>query len=202
MNLSDKERDICMAIVQCENKHYYDNVKYSECPHCKRAKANGQDPSEFKENKTVAKFVHKKSDDGEMLTQDLRKSDTVDDAQKTVGKYFLDKNMNPIAGWLVCVSGENRGRSFEIHTGKNFVGRSMKMDIHTNDEQISRENHFSIVYDPTEIKFYIIQGNGITYFNDEMLADAKDLTEDDTIEAGGSKYTFVPFCKKGREWNE
>ncbi|MCM1160533.1 MAG: FHA domain-containing protein [Roseburia sp.] len=23
-----------MAVVQCENKHYYDNVKFAQCPHC------------------------------------------------------------------------------------------------------------------------------------------------------------------------
>lgn len=193
-----------MAVIQCENKHFYDNSKYKECPHCKRAIEKGDNPKDFGENKTVAKFTHRHNSDNDInLTKSLRNAvNSSDDNQKTVAKYFVDKNMNPIAGWLVCTKGENKGRSFEIHIGKNFVGRSMKMDIHTNDERISRENHFSIIYDPKDVEFYAVQGNGITYYNGEILTNAVSLKEDDEIEAGSSTYVFVPFCKKGRDWND
>ncbi len=192
-----------MAIVQCENKHYYDNSKYSECPHCQKARDRGEDPSRFSENKTIAKFSHKRDTDDNVMTQSLRNAvGGANDSQKTVALYFKDKNMNPIAGWLVCTDGENKGRSFEIHIGKNFVGRSMKMDIHTNDEKISRENHFSIIYEPNSVRFYVLQGKGITYYNGKILSDAEELSEGDEIEAGSSKYTFVPFCKEGRDWND
>lgn len=192
-----------MSVIQCKNKHFFDNSKYDECPHCKKAIENGEDPSKFGENKTVAKFVHKRNADDEILTRSLRNSiSNSAEGQKTVAKYFVDRNMNPIAGWIVCVDGENKGRSFEIHVGKNFVGRSMKMDIHTNDEMISRENHFSIIYEPKEAEFYAVQGNGLTYYNGEILSNAKQLSEDDEITAGSSKYVFIPFCKKGRDWNE
>lgn len=193
-----------MAVVQCKNKHFYDNSKYEECPHCRKALERGDNPKEFAENKTVAKFVHKQDSSADaVFTKSLRNSvGSSDDSQKTVAKYFIDRNMNPIAGWLVCTEGENKGRSFEIHIGKNFVGRSMKMDIHTNDERISRENHFSIIYEPKEAEFYAVQGNGLTYYNGEMLTDAVALNEDDEISAGNSSYVFVPFCKKGRDWNE
>ncbi len=183
-----------VAIIQCENNHYYDNSKFEQCPHCKKATAQGQDPSKFKENKTVAKF-------SQFSNGALNTPPKVDDIQKTVPKFFSDKNINPVAGWLVCLSGENKGRSFEVHIGKNFVGRSMKMDIHTNDEQISRENHFSVIYDPHSNDFFALEGNGITYFNGNLLAGAEKLKDGDEIEAGSSKYVFVPYCKEGREWN-
>lgn len=193
-----------MAVIQCENKHFYDNSKYEECPHCKRAIERGGNPSDLGENKTVAKFVHKQETNKDaVFTKSLRNSiSNSGDVQKTVAKYFIDRNMNPIAGWLVCKEGENKGRSFEIHIGKNFVGRSMKMDIHTNDEQISRENHFSIIYEPKEAEFYVVQGNGLTYYNGVMLTNAQRLNEDDEISAGSSTYVFIPFCKKGRDWND
>lgn len=194
-----------MAIVQCENDHYFDNIKFSECPHCKKMKACGEDPSKFKENKTVAKFDYKRSsssaDDASDISSCFRNS-AENTEQKTIAVYFSQKNMNPIAGWLVCLEGENKGRSFEIHVGKNFVGRSMKMDIHTNDEKISRENHFSVIYEPNAVEFYVLQGNGITYYNGKLLNGAEKLNDGDEIEAGGSKYVFVPFCKEGRDWND
>lgn len=191
-----------MAIIQCPNKHYYDNVKFSECPHCRDLR---QDKDT---QKTVAKYPSSapSSNSDEIKTMSLKSSlkndHDNDTGTKTIAKYVTDRNMNPIAGWLVCIDGENKGRSFEIHIGKNFVGRSMKMDIHTNDEKISRENHYSIIFEPNKCEFFIMQGNGITYINDELLSNAVMLKENDKIEAGSSTYRFVPYCKEGRDWND
>ncbi|MCD7796882.1 MAG: hypothetical protein LUG95_04555 [Clostridiales bacterium] len=44
-----------MAIVQCKNKHYYDNSKYNECPHCKRMNSPFS-PVVDSSDKTVAVF--------------------------------------------------------------------------------------------------------------------------------------------------
>lgn len=184
-----------MAIIQCKNNHFYDDNKFQECPHCKKATAQGKNPAFFRENNTVAKF-------SQLSTSSLKSAVAVEEGSKTVPKFFSDKNINPVAGWFVCIEGENRGRSFEIHIGKNFVGRSMKSDIHTNDEQISRENHFSVIYDPQSNAFHVLEGNGITYYNDGLLSGSAQLREGDIIGAGSSKYLFVPYCKEGREWHD
>lgn len=182
-----------MAIVQCKNKHYYDNVKYKECPHCKRMLGTGQNPVIDDVGVTVP-FFPEQIDGGGNSAESQQ--------QKTIGAFFAGKNVNPISGWLVCIDGENRGRSFEIHVGKNYVGRSMKMDIHTNDDTISRENHFSIVFEPISCSFYVVAGNGLAYLNGNMITEAEPLKEDDQIEAGKSRYVFVPYCRKGRDWND
>lgn len=189
-----------MAIIQCPQKHFYDNKKFDECPHCKKA-ASGQ--ATYNENLTIAKFTSNSNGVGGSLSSLASSvSGTGETESKTIGVYFKNRNINPIAGWLVCIEGENRGRSFEVHIGKNFVGRSMKMDIRTNDESISRENHFTVIYEPESSKFYLIPGNGMTYYNGKLLSEAAELKEDDTIGAGKSKYAFVPFCKEGRDWND
>lgn len=198
-----------MAVIQCPNKHYYDDSKFDQCPHCKKAIEKGEDPSKFAENKTVAKFSYGRREEikeeirsgasGQSLKEQI-KPDQND--QRTVAMFFDDRNVNPVAGWLVGIVGENKGRSFEVHMGKNFVGRSMKMDIHINDPQVSRENHCSVIFEPNACEFYVLQGEGITYHNDSILADAKVLADGDNIEIGGSKYIFVPYCKEGRNWNE
>ena len=195
-----------MAVVKCQNNHYYDDKKYQKCPFCNKDVSGQNNAQEVDtgENKTIAKNFHQNHSDY-MPTQSLRsmvRNNAVDSAQKTVGLYAAGKNSNPIAGWLVCQEGENKGRSYEIHVGKNFVGRSMTNDIHINDKMVSREQHFTVVYEPLNIEFYVMQGNGITYYNGEILCDAESLKEGDIIRAGSSEYIFVPFCREGRNWNE
>lgn len=190
-----------MAIIKCQRNHYYDDTKFSSCPHCERIDNGGGIVTDL-ENKTVAKPLTGDSL-GENLTKSLRDSiSNSNDSQRTIGFMLDGKNLNPVAGWLVCTAGENRGRSFEVHIGKNFVGRSMKMDIHSNDEQISRENHFSIIYDPKSLKFFALQGKGITYYNGKILSDGVELSEGDKLKAGKSEYVFVPFCREGRDWSD
>ena len=194
-----------MAVIKCANGHYYDDAKYQQCPHCQRNDSNRESSDGFDigENKTVAKANYKNEDI--IATQSLRsmvKNNSVEDSLKTVGIYSTGRNSNPIAGWLVGIKGENRGRSFEIHIGKNFVGRSMNNDIHINDERVSREQHFSVIYEPVNIEFYVMQGKGITYYNGTILCDAEKLQDGDIIQAGSSEYMFVPYCREGRDWNE
>ena len=187
-----------MAIAKCPNNHYYDNVKYKECPHCTRAAIMGGNNQYNVElnSKTIP------ITEAERVGNSPNDKEEPIDSQKTVALNVKNGLSNPLTGWLVCIGGENKGRAFEIHMGKNFVGRSLKMDIVVNDPKIGRENHFTVVYEPKTIKFYVAQGNGITYYNDKLLSGSHELKENDTIEAGSSKYLFVPYCKKGRDWNE
>lgn len=186
-----------MAIVKCSKGHFYDNQKFDECPHCKRNELQGKTERE-KEFSTVAKFSNLDKTRTNSTFDTTFHSDTSGKTQSIYSK----KNMNPVSGWLVCIDGENKGRSFDLHIGKNFVGRSMKSDVIINDPQVSRENHFSIIFEPKESKFYVSMGASIIHVNSEVLKSSAELFEDDVIEAGSSKFVFVPFCKEGRDWNE
>ena len=77
------------------------------------------------------------------------------------------------------------------------------MDIRfTDDDYISRDNHFSIVYDPKSNKFSLVPGGGESHINNMVVNNVQQLYEDDVIEVGQTKYLFVPYCKEGRTWNE
>lgn len=198
-----------MAIIRCENKHYYDNSKFKQCPHCKRNGAiegglgTNISSGGLGENKTVAMFLDRETEKKTVSFDNLKDDILTQNGElKTVGLFFQSKNMNPIAGWLVCIEGENKGRSFEIHIGKNFLGRSMKMDIHTNDELITNENHCAVIYEPISVRYYIVAGEGMTYCNGKIVSESAEIFEDDEISAGRSKYVFIPFCRKGRDWSE
>lgn len=187
-----------MAVVKCASGHYYDDSKFPSCPHCQKQQAN---PSIPDSTKTVAKYPTPNVG-GNIPTTPIFEPAANDGTGKTQSIYFKNNNANPVSGWLVCVKGENKGRAFDVHVGKNFVGRAMHSDVVINDPQISRENHFSIIYDPNSSQFFISCGASIVYLNSKLLDHASPLNENDVISAGSSDFVFIPYCNKERNWND
>lgn len=186
-----------MAIVQCENNHYYDDKKHTECPYCAKMKTE-YNTNELNEQLT-SYFDDSVPAQEEQLTEAY--GDFVDECDKTIG-IFIDETQNELTvGWLVCMRGLEKGKSYILHSGRNFAGRSFDMDIVLSDDmEISREKHFSIVYDPKSISFYFISGNGQTYINGKPAIDESVLKDGDILALGQCEYMFVAFCKKGRVW--
>jgi len=191
-----------VAIVRCEKGHFYDDIKYSKCPHCgvsinlnTQSKLTGG--FDIREGLTQAKQADT-SNISDLIT--VRKSD--DDDVKTVGIYSKSHDADPVVGWLVCTEGTEKGRDYRLHHGRNFVGRGLTMDISIQaDEQISRENHFSIVYDPKTGIFTAVSGEGtVTDINDKLLRGTEELKDDDIISVGATRLVFIAFCKENRKW--
>lgn len=191
-----------MNLIKCPQGHFYDEMKHKNCPMCQ---ANGQDHisdrGDLGDQKTVASHISRDIDFGNQLTE--RYLESVRDDEKTISLLSLLQKGRPIAGWLVCTSGSQAGKSMSVYSGRNFAGRGHSMDIRlTDDEMITRENHFSVVYDPKSIRFSLVAGNGETQLNGKTICGAVDLKEDDEITVGETKYLFVPYCKGERNWNE
>ncbi|MDR2933202.1 MAG: FHA domain-containing protein, partial [Oscillospiraceae bacterium] len=123
--------------------------------------------------------------------------------EKTVGIYKKTKGIDPVTGWLVCVGGDERGRDYRLHTGRNFVGRSYKMQICiADDPEVSRENHCSVVFEPIKSVFMLVPGTGTaTYLNGERLDGALVIKKGDMIQIGGSQMEFIPYCGEGKNWD-
>lgn len=188
-----------MAIVQCENHHYYDNLRNQSCPYC--AKVNGNNGRMVESDEQMTAYLgYFPSDEEGQLTEAY--GDGVEEYDKTIG-IFADESCNqPTVGWLVCMNGLVKGKSYSIHAGRNFAGRSEDMDIVLSDDMyISRENHFSLIYDPKSICFYLVKGVGEICVNNERVLEQCLLQDGDEISAGNSIYVFIPFCKEGRVWD-
>ena len=180
-----------MAIVRCEKGHYYDDTKFSSCPHC------GVRLSAFPSEEGPTVSLKR----GEGLTWPLREQTYQE--EKTRGVFSSRFNGEPVVGWLVCVKGAERGRDYRIHPSRNFIGRSAQMDICIfDDPRISRERHAALVYDPVSRKFLLQPGQGPVSVNDVLLTDTRELKEGDRLELGDAVYLFIPFCKEGREWDD
>lgn len=117
---------------------------------------------------------------------------------------FLE-DVQPVCGWIVCISGPRQGKDYKIKSGENFIGRADDMDIQIlGDNKISRRNHGIIVYDPKKKETVLLLGdsNGIVYHQDAAVYMPKVLNTYDVIEIGGSKFLFVPFCGEQFNWED
>ncbi|MDR1194062.1 MAG: FHA domain-containing protein [Peptococcaceae bacterium] len=188
-----------MAIVQCPQGHYYDDGKYAACPHCAAPPSGGSGGGDSKTMSFLA---------GDQLTRELlanlaqgggggRGEDS-----KTVGIYKKRLWGEPVVGWLVCWEGPEKGRDYRLRTGRNFVGRALKMDVAvTDDDMIARENHCSVVYDPMSNQFSLVPGDGTsTYLNEAHLDGPAALRGDDRVRIGDSVFIFIAFCGGEKKW--
>ncbi len=217
-----------MAIVKCNNGHFYDDAAFNgKCPHCK-----AESELLKKGNKGVVeddKTVRMSLDDINIVTnyskegdskprqvdpinvgkQDImsalfiEKSDVLEeDKDKTVSLLNAKKAVNPVTGWLVCINGEEAGKDYRLHAGKNFVGRSMTMDIPiVGDKTIAKVKHCAVVYDPKENHFFLSSEEGnVVYLNDETIESYVELKADDVIRVGKTELIMIPYCKEERRW--
>ncbi|BDW11450.1 hypothetical protein PSHI8_15330 [Polynucleobacter sp. SHI8] len=110
----------------------------------------------------------------------------------------------PVVGWLVIVDGPGKGQSMQLGSGMNGIGRAKeaRVSLDFGDEEISRQNHASVVYDPKGNKFYLQHGGGInlTYLGDAPVLQPVEIIGRETISIGNTKLVFVPFCGPNFIW--
>jgi hypothetical protein len=181
-----------MPVIKCPKGHFYDDVKYASCPIC-----DGLTQGSGEDGKTVS-LVAREQMAKEALQDLARKGQD----EKTIGIFKAKMKSDPVVGWLVCLEGSEKGRDYRLHTGRNFLGRAMSMDVCiVDDPGISRENHCSIAYDPVQNHFFIVPGEGSnTYHNEKMLSQPMRLNDYDHIQIGDSTLIFVAFCGGERKW--
>ena len=130
---------------------------------------------------------------------------TVAEGGKTVGMMQAKMGFDPVVGWLACVAGPSKGKSYTIRGGINSIGRGDRMDIViTGDLKISSENHAKISYSDKHTRFNLLPGEGrnIIYLNDEEVFSPMPLKAYDLIDFGETKLIFVPLCGDHFTWKE
>ena len=126
------------------------------------------------------------------------------DATKPVSVGGVE-GFTPVVGWLVCVDGPAEGTDYRIRAGYNYIGRGENMDICIQgDNNIGRERHAMIAYDPQE-KIYFFgpaDGRSIVRKNDKMVMVPTELAAYDVIRIGSTKLMFVPLCGEHFNWKD
>ncbi len=120
----------------------------------------------------------------------------------TGSTIVVDKPVQPVVGWLVCVKGQDKGKSFEIHYARNFIGRGDKMDVVLTDPSVSREVHAEVIYEPRSKKFLMSNGTSrqMSYLNGNLLTTTAELNAYDELNLGDTFLKFIPFCGANFSW--
>lgn len=222
-----------MNLVKCSRGHYYDGDKFSDCPHCRKMDSGIADtPTQAESEATVAldaspaymgeteawdkpteePAYKKQADKTAPLTvgsndnwvHNITKPD--EDTESTVAFYFGDMKTDPVVGWLVCIEGSSFGRSYNLKSGKNFIGRSFEMNdvVLEDDISVSRDKHAILVYDPKSRRFLAQPGmsSELFYVNDDVVLQATPLKDRDVIQVGRTKLMFISLCGPDFSWSD
>jgi hypothetical protein len=112
---------------------------------------------------------------------------------------------DPVVGWVVIVEGPGKGISLELGAGSNSIGRdpSQKVCVDFGDQEIHREKHAAIIYDPRSRRFFLQNGDtrNLTYLGDSVVLASTELKGGEIVALGQTQLKFVPFCGKDFSWS-
>lgn len=167
-----------MKLVKCKSGHMYNEQAHNECPYCNTSK---------------------------ILSTVMEKSPVILKSEsKTISYWIKETAIAPVVGWLVCISGSEKGRDFRIINERNFIGRSEEMHIQIpNDINVARKNHCSISYNPKQRIFVLSPGesSSLVYLQGKALYETKQIYSQDLIEIGENKFIFIALCGENFDWN-
>lgn len=171
-----------MEIKQCAFGHFYDAGKHGRCPYC-----GGRD-----DRASEPRVIRREAIESAPPAAEERETSPA----KTEAR--------PVVGWLVCVAGPGVGRSYEIRSENNYLGRGNLMDIDIkNDFGISRDRPVAVAYDIRTRAFFcgITNGREVVRLNGRPLLSTTELHAGDKIELSQTELMFVPLCGSDFDWD-
>lgn len=211
------------SLSQCPNGHFFDRNIYSSCPYCSGESRKVDRMSDNDGGYTMALStpssgvsgtvggistapVETSGNTGETVPPWEDEEDTRTTIVKPINGEGTENNERFVVGWLAAVDGPYKGKSFELHSGYNRVGRvegDLKLE---KDKTISRSNHFRIVYDAEDNRFLFFAGDSDNYprVNGEKKygGERAELRAYSEIKAGESVFLFIPLCSEQFRWGE
>ncbi len=121
---------------------------------------------------------------------------------KTVVVNMNMQGIVPVVGWIVCIDGKMRGKSYNLYSKQNIVGRDIHSDVFIEGDDTISGHQANISYDERHNTFTLVPKTetNTMYLNDEAIYESARLKDFDIIEMGSSKFVFVPFCGERFTW--
>ncbi|MBZ5608071.1 MAG: FHA domain-containing protein [Acidobacteriia bacterium] len=108
--------------------------------------------------------------------------------RKTV--LLTDKRKPPVVGWLVALTGEQKGEDFRIRDGQNIIGSAADADIVLRDTAISGK-HASLRYKDQKFFLTDLDSTNGTFVNEGADPVAREeLKDNDTLRIGDVTLKF------------
>ena len=109
----------------------------------------------------------------------------------------------PVAGWLVVLDGEAKGRDLRLGVGRTFLG----LDKDGTPVTLSADAPLSLrqavlVYDGEAKTYTLLPGSSqeLCYLGDTALLEPQELAGEETLRLGAATLKFVPFCGPDFSW--
>lgn len=117
-----------------------------------------------------------------------------------------DPMADPPVGWLVVVSGPGKGRVLTLGNGMNAIGRGRESRVRLDfgDDNVSRENHARLIYEPRGRRWLLGHGDGtnLTYLNGDVVVGIAEIESGAEIQLGETTMRFQAFCSKAFDWQD
>ena len=108
-----------------------------------------------------------------------------------------------MAGWLVVLDGEAKGRDLRLGVGRTFLG----LDKDGTPVTLSADAPLSLrqavlVYDGEAKAYTLLPGSSqeLCYLGDTALLEPQELAGEETLRLGTATLKFVPFCGPDFSW--
>lgn len=200
-----------MDLKKCKSGHFYDGDKYTECPHCKNnvenrsiATLEKKKITENRDSGNLTRSIFDMNTSKEVASKKKKAEETPEYTDVHAVQVQRHKaEYGPVVGWLVGITGNEYGHSYELYAGSNTIGSSLDNVVSiTEDSYLCSVSHGVICYQmETGLFFYDIQDSkGRVMINNCPVQENMYIGYMDVIEIGGSSYMLVPLCKDGFSW--
>ena len=166
-----------MEIRQCAFGHFYDASVSPRCPYCGGREGDRAEPA--------------------VILPEMLNRPTNRDERPAHGAA------SPVVGWLVCLSGAERGRSRELYNGNNFIGRDGMGRLVEAEPGLHREWTLVVTYDRRDRAFFcgLAGGREVVRLNGRPMSGTSPLSAGDRLEVGDTPLLFVPLCGEAFDWD-
>ena len=168
-----------MKLTKCASGHFYDADKYPECPYCNTGLQT--------DSSIVRSGAAEESPEGTPVEPAVP-------AAAPAG---------PVAGWLVVLDGEAKGRDLRLGIGRSFLGLDdAGAPITLSADAPLSARQAVVVYDAEKNSFVLLPGSSqeLCYLGEEAVLAPSPLTGGETLRLGGAALTFVPLCGGAFHW--
>lgn len=93
-----------------------------------------------------------------------------------------EKRKPPVLGWLVAMTGDQKGEDFRLREGKNVLGSAADAQVVIHDATVSAQ-HASLRYDDGKFFLTDLDSSNGTYINEKRIA-REELKDNDLVRVG------------------